>query len=93
MTPEELPKVKSIAFYRSFHDAADMLGDDMRLRFFDAIRNYAFEGIVPQIPDGEEFDMLRMAWTLAEPNLRTSMENSANGAKGGRGRKKPDPEP
>lgn len=90
---EDVSLVRSVAFYRSFHDAASMLDDGMRLLFFDAIRNYAFEGIVPQIPDGEEFDMLRMAWTLAEPNLRTSMENSANGAKGGRGRKKPDPEP
>lgn len=85
--------VKSIAFYRSFHDAADMLDDDKRLRFFDAIRLYAFEGIVPDISDGEEDRVLRLAWTLAQPNIENSMLNSINGAKGGRGKKKPDPEP
>ena len=90
---DDVRLVKSIAFYRSFHDAAEMLDDDKRLRFFDAIRLYAFEGIVPDISDDEEDRMLRMAWTLAEPNVRNSMENSINGSKGGRGKKKPDPEP
>lgn len=85
--------VKSIAFYRSFHDAADMMDDDTRLRFFDAIRLYAFEGIVPDISDDEGDRVLSLAWTLAAPNIRNSMENSINGSKGGRGRRKPDPEP
>ncbi len=92
---DDVRLVKSIAFYRSFHDAADMLDDDLRLRFFDAIRLYAFEGIVPDISDDEGDRMLKMAWTLAEPNIKKSMDNAINGARGGRGRKKSeqDPEP
>lgn len=35
-------------FFRNFKTVADKLPDDLRLKFYDAITNYVFEGIEPE---------------------------------------------
>lgn len=76
--------VKSIAFFYSYYEAATMLSDAQRLRFYDAITEYAFAAVVPDFSDDVT---LRLAWSLVLPNLQKSIENYENGKKGGRPRK------
>lgn len=82
-----MSEVKSIAFFYSYHEAASLLADNQRLRFYDAIFEYAFEGVVPDFSDDVT---LRLAWSLVLPNLEKSIENYLNGKRGGRPRKKQD---
>lgn len=87
MSAEELERVTGFTFFRSYGDASQCLPDEQRLRFYDAMRDFAFDGIVPDFTDDT---MLHLAWTLALPNLEKSIQNQINGRKGGRPKKDPD---
>lgn len=76
--------VKSIAFFYSYYEAAKMLSDAQRLRFYDAITGFAFAG---ELPDFSDDVTLRLAWSLVMPNVQASIEHRENGKKGGRPRK------
>ena len=74
--------IERISIFRSYIEAARMLpNDQQRLRFFDALFDFPFEGVVPDFDDDR---MLKMAWLLVEPNLRKSVKNVTDGQKGGR---------
>lgn len=87
---EEVPaQVDSISFFRSYHEAAQLLTGQQRLRFYDGIAAFAFEG---EVPDFTDDTTLRLCWSLVEPNLRKSIENRQNGKRGGRPRKQAEEE-
>lgn len=75
--------IERFNFFRSYAEAARLLDDSRRLQFYDAITGYVFDGEIPDFSD----QMLRMAWTLVEPNVKKSVENVRNGQKGGRPKK------
>jgi hypothetical protein len=81
---EDAAQVNSIAFFYSYFEAASMLEDSQRLRFYDAIAEYAFAGVVPDFSDDLP---LRLAWTLVLPNIQSSIKSRQNGRRGGRPRK------
>lgn len=81
---ENAEKVKSIAFYRSYFEAGQLLSDDQRHMLFDGIAEFAFCGVEPDF-DGDT--MLQLAWSLCKPNVEKSVENALNGSKGGRPKK------
>ena len=94
MTPEELSKVKGFMFFRSFADAASFLDDSERLWLYDSMSNYAFSGVLPtfagELPMDEGERRKRLAWSLVQPIIESSIMNQVNGAKGGRPKKNPE---
>ena len=77
-------EVKSIALYRSYFEAGQLLCEDQRHRLYDAITEFAFCGVEPDFEGGIS---LQLAWSLCRPNVEKSIENALNGSKGGRPRK------
>lgn len=73
-------EVSKVSFFRSFWDAAKDLDDSERLRFYDAIGDYAFAGVEPSF----DSSALRIAWKLAKPNITSSILDQARGKTGGR---------
>ena len=70
---------EKFTFLKNFKDAADRLPDDLRLKFYDSITKYAFEGIEPD-------DAIISALIGAiKPSLDT--EEKRGGARDGAGRK------
>lgn len=86
---EDAAQVNSIAFFYSYYEASQMLEDAQRLRFYDSILEFAFEGVLPDFSDDVT---LRLAWTLVQPNVRKSIENHQNGKRGGRPRRQAEEE-
>ena len=82
MNDESRDLLNCFTFFRSYHDAAQLLDDGERLQFYDAIMGYVFDGEVPTLAG-----QLALAWKLIEPNLKSSIEHHLNGSKGGRPRK------
>ena len=70
----------SFIFYRSFAEAIKKLkNDDERLAIYEAIIDYALDGIEPNIDD-----IPAMAFTLIKPQIDANNKRYANGQKGGR---------
>lgn len=80
---------KSFSFFYSYFEALQTLSDPQRLRLVDAMLEFAFCGVVPDLAD----DMtLQLAWSLIRPNLERSISNAKSGARGGRPRKQAEEE-
>lgn len=80
MTPD------SFRFFRTFYEAATMVGDDStRLRFYDALNEYVFLGNQPSFfgDTSAEGRMLNMAWLLVKPVVDKSIGNSIGGRNSG----------
>lgn len=72
-------------FGRSFHEAAQKLGDEDRLKFYDSLCEVAFNRRMPDGADGGS--ALSVALTLALPMVEQSCCKVAAGMRGGRPRK------
>lgn len=70
----------SLLFYRSFYEAAKSLNKTERLRFYDAILEYALDGVEPE-KTGSAFFAL---YTMAKPIIDANNLRFENGKKGGR---------
>lgn len=66
-------------FFRNFKEAADKLPDDMRLKFYDALTAYVFEGIEP--------DDVVIAALIGAIKPSLDIEDRRGGAREGAGRK------
>lgn len=75
--------VTKFSFFESFYEAAKGLSDADRLAFYDAVCAYAFDEIEPQF-DG----IMAVVWTLAKPNIDSSVKGQKAGSEGGRGNRK-----
>lgn len=71
---------RKFSFFESFDKIASKLDDGDRLALFDAMRDFAFRGVVPDF-DGT----LDLIWDAIEPNITSSIKAQENGRKGGRG--------
>lgn len=67
-------------FYENFKGVADKLPDDMRLKFYDALLAYVFDGVEP------EEQIISALIIAVKPNI-TDEENTWGGARKGAGRK------
>ena len=72
--------MKRFLFFENFKSIADKLPDDMRLKFYDALLNYVFEGVEP------EDDVISALITAIKPSL--DKEDNRGGAREGAGRPK-----
>lgn len=70
-----------IPFWKSWNEQCDLLNDEDRLAYFDALRNYAFKGIVPSENDVSLLVLLLLKGAL--PHLDASIKDRVNGKKGG----------
>lgn len=68
----------SVVFYKSFRDAIKRLPVEEQLKAYDAIMDYAFEGI--EVEDGIAAAILLMA----KPQIDANNQRYENGRKGGR---------
>lgn len=73
---------KGFTFFQSFYFALRALPDMDRLKLFDAICCFAFDGEEPQLPEN-----LQPFFELMRPNIEKSIADRDNGSKGGRGKK------
>lgn len=69
---------ESFVFYRSFRDAIHVSSRRIRLELYDAISNYALDGIEPELSMGA-----RGFWALIQPQLDANTRRYINGLKGG----------
>lgn len=69
----------SVLFYRSFYDAAQLMGDDDRLALYDAVMGYCFSG-----DEGDLSGVAAVAFALIKPQIDANSRKYANGKKGGR---------
>ena len=74
--------MESAKIYRSFRDAAKQMPDGERLKFWDALMDYALDGIEPDL-DG----IAGIVFTAIRPTIDTRTESVMQGAKGGRPKK------
>lgn len=74
--------MESAKIYRSFRDAAKQMPDEERLKFWDALMDYALDGIEPDL-DG----IAGIVFTAIRPTIDTRTESVLQGAKGGRPKK------
>ena len=72
----------SFVFYKSFYEGIKKLPKDERLAAYDAIAQYALEGIEP---DGD--GLFTAIFVMAKPNIDSNLNKRANGKKGGRPQK------
>ena len=76
----------SFKFDRSYYEAASMMTNEERLRFYDGLCAFAFERQMPAMGQGDE-SPLSIAFTLAVPGIEASVVGTACGKLGGRPRK------
>jgi hypothetical protein len=63
-------------FFISYYEAASELPDKQRLAFYDAIMEYIFKDVTPELTG-----LANTFWGLTMPYLRKSKANSGNGGK------------
>lgn len=84
--------MNQLVFYKNWWELAQLQTDDaLRLAFYDAIFDYAFEGKVPPEVgrDGaKEARAARFAYITVQPVVERAVADVQNGMKGGRPRKK-----
>lgn len=72
-------KIKGFTFFRSYYESLSALDPDSRLRIYDAIFAYAFDGITPQLSNIES-----VVFKLILPTLDTSIKKYINSVRNGR---------
>lgn len=75
-------EIKKFTFWRSWRDQAALLSDEERLAFYDAIVSYAFNGTAPSRNDVPP--MVYGFFIGVMPFIDSNVQNTLNGAKGGR---------
>ena len=79
---EDMPERKGFTYYRSFRDAICELSIEERLQIYEAIADYALDGIDPDM--SQMNSAVRMAWRLIRPYLEADRTRWENGCKGGK---------
>ena len=69
----------SCIFYRSFYDSIKELDPGQQVQIYNAIFQYEFEGVVPELKG-----IVKSIFTLIVPQLEANDKRYANGCKGGR---------
>ena len=74
-------------FYRSFYDCMRPLDDHLKAQFFEAICNYALNGMLPD----EDNVVVNALFQLAKPQIDANNKRYENGKKGGRPKTESEP--
>lgn len=69
---------KYIPIYRSTYEAARMMTNQQRLRFYDAIGDYGFDGTAPDFSDDK---LLDVAFKMLRPYIDAFIARSNGGRK------------
>ena len=81
----------SLTFWRNWYLAARQLPDDIRLAWYDAVLDFAFEGKEPEVPAGYETKIAEavafQAVTMVRATIEISRRRKEIGALGGSKRK------
>lgn len=72
-------KRDSFVLFRSFRDAVKAFPYEIKGILYDAIADYALDGIEPNFSDATEFAI----WTLLKPQIDANIRKYLNGKKGG----------
>ena len=88
---EKIEKTKVCSIFEPTYRSILKLPEEMRLRMFVALCDYAFDSIEPQVRDSSEERILAALWeqfrvVFTQAKKRAKI-NSMNGAKGGRPKK------
>lgn len=75
----EEKETENFIFYRSFYEAISAYTDKDRLALYDALSEFAFEGI-----EHDFDDMKKVMYKMAIPQIAASIKNYKAGKKGGR---------
>ena len=73
---------ESFVFYKSFFEAAQCLEEKEQLRLYNAIGEYALNGVEPELTGGA-----RAVFCVIKPVLDSNRSHRENGKKGGRPKK------
>ena len=79
-------KREKFTFRRSFKDAISTLPEQEQLKVYDAILNYALDGVIPEL-----HGIAIGYFSLIKTQIDTDILNQTNGKKGGRPRKPKEP--
>lgn len=72
-------EVDNIIFYRSFYESLSNFGEDTRIKLYDAIFKFAFDG-----EETEFSGMPKAIFGLIKPLITANIKNQKRGKKGGR---------
>lgn len=70
--------MESYVFYRSFHEALEILSDEQFGHFMRMLNEYALNGVEPTIED----PFMAMAFKLIKPQIDANFQRKENGRKG-----------
>ena len=76
---ELLEQRECFGFYRSWWIALECLTDEQKLLLFDAILEYSFTGVAPELPKG----VLQALWVSWLPTMKRNMLQYLKSKKGG----------
>lgn len=80
-----MSKYSSMTFFESYHEAIKRLPDDLRLKLYDAVLDYALNGIEPEFDD----DPIAAGYfRLMRPNIDQSQSKREAGQNGGKAERK-----
>ena len=85
MDSEEI-KINGFTFFRSYYESLSDLDPEPRLRIYDAIFGYAFDGIAPQLSNVESV-VFKLVKPTIDKSIQKYISSVQNGKKGGRGGK------
>jgi hypothetical protein len=74
-----MDELNILNIFRSYYEAAQSLSDNERLALYDAIMQYGFDGIVPELSGP-----VKIYFMLIKPTLDKSKARSMAGSKGGK---------
>ena len=81
------PSINSVVFFRSYYNSILLMSEENQLEIYNAIFNYAFNGIIPSDLSNE----VKSVFLLMKPNIDSSINrykaSVENGKKGGRPKK------
>lgn len=73
---------KYVPFFESFWLAVKDLTDEERLKIYDAVLSYGFNGEMPQFPESQR--LLNVAFELMRPNIDKAIKRAEANSRAGR---------
>ena len=79
-------EIKGFTFFRSYYESLSDLEPESRLRLYDAIFAYAFDGAIPELSNVESV-VFKLVKPTIDKSIQKYVSSVKNGQKGGRGGK------
>lgn len=78
--------IKGFTFFRSYYESLSDLEPESRLRLYDSIFAYAFDGAIPDLSNVESV-VFKLVKPTIDKSIQKYISSMQNGKKGGRGGK------